>query len=59
MTSYFCVCGRNKINMRPYSALLIQQFFILIVDKHSLYPLCDECGKEILESYKDTYGIGV
>jgi hypothetical protein len=59
MTEYYCICGRNKINIRPYSALLIQQFFLLIADTHPLYLLCDECGSDILKNYKDTYGIGV
>lgn len=53
----YCICGRNKINLRPYSALLLQDFFGMI--NKPIYMLCDECGKEILDGYKDTYGIGV
>lgn len=55
----YCICGRNKIDIRPYSALLLQQFFILVADKYPMYLLCDECGKEIQNNYRDTYGIGV
>lgn len=54
-----CVCGRNNINIAPYSALLLQQFFRLIVEKHPLFLLCEQCGSEILSKYRDTYGIGV
>lgn len=55
----YCVCGRQEVFIRPYSALLLQQFFALVENSSYFYILCEQCGKDILMGYRDTYGIGI
>ena len=55
----YCACGRNQIQIRYYTALLLRQFFARVIETYTIQVLCDLCGKEILDGYRNTYGIGV
>lgn len=55
---YYCYCGRVAF-LEQTSAMLISSWFAKLLDKKALLVLCDECGRQILNNYKNTYGIGV
>ena len=55
---YYCYCGKIAF-LEQTSALLIRGLFLPMLENKSLFVLCEDCGKDILNKYNDTYGIGV
>lgn len=55
---YYCYCGHITF-LEQASAMLISSLFKNLLDKKALHVLCDECGRRILNEYRDTYGIGI